>query len=115
MPGSEHGRVSPSRKHSNVEPGSLEANVNVAEVLSACSVGPERISVTGGPSTVHAADAGVGSTLPAGSTARTSSTCSPAARPVSSYGVEQSPKPASSSWHSNVEPAWLAENANVTS
>ena len=55
MPGSKQGRTSPSSQHSYVEPGSLERNVKAAVVLSVSSAGPDRISVTGGPSTVQVA------------------------------------------------------------
>src|ERR671915_1260417 len=105
----------PSSQHSKVEPSSLDTNSNVTLVDSISSPGSFVISTTGGPSIVQAYTAGVGSTFSAVSTARTSSTCAPAASPVSRWGEVQSPKPPPSSWHSKVEPAWLAKNVNSAS
>ena len=64
-------------------------------------------------STVKLRDAGVGSTLPAGSVARTSKVCAPSASDAVVSGVEHEPHAPPSTRHSNVEPAWSAENANV--
>ncbi len=64
-------------------------------------------------STVNARDAGVGSTFPAVSVARTSKVCAPSASDPVVSGVEQEPHAPPSTRHSKLEPAWLAENANV--
>lgn len=55
-------------------------------------------------STVQARDAGVGSTLVAGSVARTSKTWAPPASPVRETGLVQDANAATSRRHSNVEP-----------
>jgi hypothetical protein len=65
-----------SREQRKEEPGSLEANANVPDVAELEAGGPEPIVVSGGvvsvPSIVQERAAGVGSTLPAASVARTS-------------------------------------------
>ncbi len=62
----------PSSLHSKVEPLSEAAKANVAEVDLTVPEGPEVIVVLGRTvSTVHARSAGVGSLLPARSTALT--------------------------------------------
>ena len=77
----------PSRLHSYVTGLSFEEKSNVAVVEFVAAGGPLTIVVSGGvPSTVHVRDAGVGSTLPAASTARTSKVCEPSARPVKVTG-----------------------------
>ncbi len=58
--------------------------------------------------------AGVASTLPTRSMARTSNVWAPAVSPVRSCGVTQAAKPAPSSWHSNA-PASVEVKANCTS
>ena len=108
-----HGSYRPSRKHSNVEPVSLLANVNVAVESIVSSGGKPVIVVTGGPSTVHVYDAGVGSWLPEASTARTRNVCDPAVSSRRFVGDSQSAKAAPSSEQSNVEPIWVDVNANV--
>ena len=73
--------VAASRRHSNVEPVSELENVNVAVATPIVPVGPESIVVFGAAvSTVNVRVAGVASTLPAASVARTANVCSPAAR-----------------------------------
>src|ERR671916_214920 len=57
--------------------------------------------------------AGVPSTLPAASDARTRKSCAPAARPVYCFGAEQAANAAPSSEHSNVEPCSLAEKPKL--
>ena len=76
--------------------------------------GPLSIVVCGAAvSTVKAREAGVGSTLPAGSVARTSNVCAPSASDAVVWAEVQEPQAPPSTRHSNVEPAWLAENVNV--
>ena len=61
-----------SSLHSNVAPASVAENVNDGAVPLVVPVGPPLIVVSGAAvSTVNARVAGVGSTLPAGSVART--------------------------------------------
>ena len=68
-----------SSRHSNVAPGSL-VKVNDADVLFVVPVGPPVIVVSGAAaSTVNARDAGVASTLPAASMARTRNVYEPSA------------------------------------
>jgi hypothetical protein len=63
--------------------GSLDVNVNVAVVKDVGLLGPLETAVSGGvASTVQVNDAGVRSTLPAGSFARTWNVCGPSASPV---------------------------------
>ncbi len=62
----------PSSLHSNVEPVSVLVNANDGEALLVVPVGPLVIVVSGAAvSTVNARVAGVASTLPAASVART--------------------------------------------
>ncbi len=62
----------PSRRHSNVEPVSVLVNSNDGDALLIVPVGPAVIVVSGATvSTVNVRDAGVGSTLPTASIART--------------------------------------------
>src|ERR687895_763868 len=71
-----------SSLHSKVDPVSGERNWNVALVFVVDDCGPELITVSGGVwSIVHVWTAGVGSTLPAASFARTRKVCEPTARP----------------------------------
>jgi hypothetical protein len=83
-----------SSEHSKVEPDSLEENVKLALVLVVVAAGPEPIVVSGavvsgGGWIVQLWLAGVASTLPAASLARTSKLCAPTARPVYSRGEVQ--------------------------
>jgi len=62
----------PSSLHSNVEPGLVEVNANDGEALFVGPAGPLVIVVSGAAvSTVNDRVAGVASTLPAASVART--------------------------------------------
>ena len=68
------------------------------------SGGPESILVSGGvASIVHVWRAGLGSSFPAASRARTSKACVPSPRPVYVAGEEQLVNAAPSSEHRNVE------------
>ena len=72
----------PSSLHSKVEPDSDEVKVNVAVLDERGAPGPLVIEVFGAVlSTVHVRVAGVASTLPAASLARTEKVCEPLARP----------------------------------
>ena len=72
----------PSSLHSNVEPDSVEVNANVAVVAVTVPLGPLVIEVFGAVrSIVHVRVAGVASTLPVESFARTENVCEPFARP----------------------------------
>ena len=64
-------------------------------------------------STVKLREAGVASTLLAGSVARTSKVCAPSAREAVVWAELQEAHAPASTRHSKVEPTWLAENANV--
>ena len=66
----------------------------------------------GGASIVQRQSAGVASTLPAASVARTSKTCSPGARPLYAAGELHAAHVAPSRRQANVAPDSLAENAN---
>src|SRR6201999_2677108 len=92
-----------SSEHWNVEPTSFEVNANVAEVSSVGFGGWLVMSVSGGVAsrTFHVREAGVSSTLPAASTARTRSVWSPYVRPEICSGEEQLSNAALSSEHSN--------------
>ena len=88
------------------------SNVGVASLVT--PEGPLSIVVSGAAvSTVKLRDAGVGSTLPAGSVARTSNVCAPSANEAVVSGVEHEPHAPPSTRHSKLEPAWLDEKANV--
>ena len=76
-----------STRHSNVEPASVEVKVKVGRVVvgRAARAGPPVMEVSGGwlsstVETVKVRLAGVGSTLPAASMARTSKVCGPSVR-----------------------------------
>ena len=76
--------VPESTRHSNVEPVSVEVNVNVGVLSLVGPDGPAVMLVSGGVvstvSTVKARLAGVASTLPAASMARTSKVWAPSLR-----------------------------------
>ena len=77
----------PFSEHSYVTGLSFEEKSNVAVVEFVATGGALTMVVSGGvASTVHVRDAGVGSTLPAASTARTNSVCEPSARPAKVTG-----------------------------
>ena len=84
-----------------MEPGSEAANSKLAVLCEVGVAGPLTTSVSGGAvSTVQVYSAGVGSTLPAASTARTISMCSPSTRPVNVTGLVQGAKLLPSRLHS---------------
>ena len=113
--GVEHEPHAPaSTRHSNVEPAWLDENANVGVASLVRPDGPPSIVVCGAAvSTVKMCDAGVGSTLPARSVARTSNVCAPSASDAMLSGVEHEAHAPPSTRHSNVEPASSAENTNV--
>ena len=88
------------KEHSNEADGSLDSNAIDAVWLAVVRSGPDRIVVSGGKSTVQARRAGLWSTLPAASVARTSSVWSPSASPLSSTGEVQAYHEPLSSEHS---------------
>ena len=71
-----------SSEHSNVEPGSSEANVIVSVVLVVVPDGPLIVVSGASRSSIQVYVAGLGSTLPAKSIARTWNVCEPCARSV---------------------------------
>src|SRR5918999_1594940 len=92
--------AAPSSEHSKVEFDSLEVKENggpsdASEVLGAVV------------SAVHVRVAGVASTLPAASIARTRNVCDPADSPVTVRGDVHAAHAPLSTWHWNVEPASL--------
>ena len=102
-----------SRRHSNVAPGSL-VNVNVCVVAVIGPDGPPVMVVSGAgaaTSTVNVREAGVASTLPAASLARTENVCSPLARFVYACGDVHAANAALSRRraHSNVAPGSLVK------
>jgi hypothetical protein len=64
-------------------------------------------------STVKLREDGVASTFPAVSVARTSKVCAPSASAAVVWAELQEVQAPASTRHSNVEPAWSAENVNV--
>src|SRR5918992_1006971 len=114
-PSSEQSSVAsaPSNAHSNVAPARLEVNSSVALEASVGSAGPEVIVVSGAGRTVHVWLAGVWSTLPAASLARTRKLCTPADRSVSWTGELHELNDSPSTAHSKLEPASLDENTRV--
>ena len=104
----------PSRSHSNVDGVSVEPRPNVGVGSELGSAGVERKEVFGAVrSTVQVCAAGVGSRLPAASSARTSKVCAPSVRPVYGCGLEQSAKAPPSSRHSKPGPASEARNEKL--
>jgi hypothetical protein len=98
-----------SSLHSNVAPASLE-NVNDWVVAVVVPLGPPVIVVSGAVvSIVNVRVAGVASTLPAASRARTENVCVPSASVPSVTGDVQAAKAAPSREHSNVVPASLVK------
>ena len=103
-----------STRHSKLEPAWVDEKANVGVASFVGPDGPLSMVVFGAAvSTVNARDAGVASTLPPGSVARTSNVWAPSASEAVVSGVEHEPQAPPSTRHSNVEPAWLDENANV--
>src|SRR5688500_17402100 len=118
MPGTQVSNGAPSSEQTYVTPSSLAEKLNRAVVLAVGSAGPESIVVTGGTVsrgrvTVQLWPAGVGSTWPAASVARTATRWKPIARSVYSTGDVHAVNAAPSSAHSNVEPARFEENVIV--
>src|SRR5688500_9026450 len=113
-PSSQPSKRPPSREHS-YSPGSFELKVKAALVLvvEGC-LGPETMVVSGRlPSVVQLHSSGVVSRTPSGVLDRTSCMCSPSARPLISYGLEQAEKIPRSMAHSKVEPATVDEKMNL--
>ena len=104
----------PSRSHSNVDGDSVEPRpkVGVAVALGLAGVGAS--DVFGAVrSTVQACAAGVASTLPAASSARTSNVCAASVSPVYDAGLEQSANAPPSIRHSKPGPASDAVNEKL--
>src|SRR5687767_5749275 len=116
--GEVHGVNTPSSStHSKVASAWSEENLKVTEVLSVWASTPmsgstESILVSGGSVIVQAWLAGVPSTLPAPSLARTWNSCRPGARFVYSAGEVQELNAGASRAHSKLEPPSLLENLN---
>jgi hypothetical protein len=105
----------PSSWQAKVEPGSLEVKSNAALAEAVSAGGFEVIVVFGATaSTVHVWTAGVASTLPAGSIARTRNVWEPLVRPLYGFGLVHAEYPPVSSSHWNVEPAWLEVKLKLT-
>jgi hypothetical protein len=108
-------KAAPSSEHSKLDPASLAVNENVATMSVVLVGGAEVIVVCGGvvsgACTVHEWLAGVASTFPAASRARTWKVWAPAAT-VYVLGVVQPANAEPSSEHSNVDPASLEVNEN---
>jgi hypothetical protein len=108
----------PSSLHWNVDPGLVEPNPNDGDALFVAPVGPLVIEVSGAEvSTVNARVAGVASTLPAPSAARTENAYEPSASGPTIRGEVQLTyvpvaPPGPSSLHSNAEPGSELENPN---
>ena len=88
-----------SSEQSNRVTGSFAVNANVASLAVVGSAGPEVIVTTGGPVRVQLYTAGLASTLPSGSTARTWNSCDPKVTSSYSRGEVQAVKTAPSSEH----------------
>jgi hypothetical protein len=98
-----------SSEHSNVEPASLAVKLKLALVLEVWAGGAAVIVVCGAVvSIVQLCTAGLPSTFPAASIARTRKLCDPAASPAYVCGDSQATKAALSSEHSKLEPGSLA-------
>ncbi len=93
---------------------SVEPRPNVGVGFALGFAGVERKDVFGAVwSTVHACVAGVGSRLPAASSARTANVCAASERPVYDFGLEQSANAPPSMLHSKPGPASDAVNEKV--
>jgi hypothetical protein len=96
----------PSSLHWNVAPVSFALYVKLALVEATDPTGPLSMVVSGGEmSTLHAALAGVASTLPAASTARTLNTCGPCVFTKNETGLVHAAQSALSSVHWKTAPA----------
>src|SRR5918996_1762554 len=119
MPEAQVSNAAPSSEHTNVTPSSLAVKRNLALVLAVGLSGAKSIVVTGGVVSRGGVmfqlwPAGVGSTCPSASVARTATLCQPTARPVyvtlpELHGVHAPP----SSAHSKVAPARFEEKVIV--
>src|SRR4051794_5995519 len=106
----------PSIEHSNVAAASSDARpkAGLVSAISDPSAGPDVIEVSGAvASTPNVRVAGDGSTLCAGSTARTANVCWPSESGPIASALEHDAKPPPSIAHSNVDPGSVAEKANV--
>ncbi len=104
----------PSRRHSQLTPGSGAAKPNAASRSRTSPEGPLATTGAGGTrSTVQRNSAGLGSALPAASSARTRSTWSPSVRPDNVVGDVQGAHEPASSRHSKRAPASGLENDSV--
>ena len=100
--------------HSKVEPDSVDVNSNLGVASGVGPDGPEVMVVLGRVvSTVKVRFAGVASTLPARSVARTSKVWTPSASVPVVRGEAQALNAALSTRHSKVEPASEVVNAKV--
>jgi hypothetical protein len=105
-------KAAPSSAHWKLEPVSVEVKLKLALVLVLGFAGEALIDVSGAvvsTLTVHECEAGVASTLPAASRARTWNVCGPFARPLYVCGLVHAVNAAPSSEHSNVAPASLVK------
>jgi hypothetical protein len=102
--------AAPSTRHWNVDPGSVAVNVNVG-VLSLPGLSAPAVIVVFGAvvSIVKVWDAGVASTLPAASIARTSKAWMPSARAAVVSGDVQAANTAPSTRHWKLAPASLVK------
>ena len=97
-----------------MEPGSLAVKEKLADVALVGSAGAEPIDVSGEVwSTTHENEAGLGSTLPAGSAARAAKVWLPAERPASIVGLVQLLQAPASSRHSMVDAGSLEDSVNA--
>src|SRR5947207_1142062 len=100
--------------HVKLVPPESDVKVKFADVEIVVPIGGEvrYVSGSGGATTVHDSEAGVGST-PVAFFARTWNVCEPSASVVMSFGLEQPAKATPSRLHSNVALPWFEANANV--
>ena len=101
-----------STRHWNVEPASSAENSKVGLALLDGSAGTTVKELSGATvSTVQVWAAGLASTLPAPSVARTENVWLPSARRPIVSGLEHTAQAPASTLHSNVAPGSLAENS----
>jgi hypothetical protein len=112
----------PSNKHSKLTLGSFDLNAKLAVVAVVVSLGRLTIEVFGGvlsagggvvEVTVQLAVAGVASTFPAASVARTANWCEPTASPEYAFGELQSAQARPSSRQAKVELGSLDAKAKL--
>jgi hypothetical protein len=105
--------AAPSSEHSKLDPVSVDVNSNCAVVLDVVAGGPAVIVVWGATvSTVMLRPAGLASTFPAESIARTSKVCAPWVSVDVVWGEEQGANDAESTRHWKVDVS-LAVNSYV--